>query len=387
MDPRLRVELALLALLLGGFLFWQVRIPLDGLRRHYGAPAVAAALSAAWVGLAALGAGLVAARHAHALRRAPSGPSWLALPLDPGALGRHLAWNSRSQTLWLLVPGVGLLAAAAGLLPLWWIVLLAAAFAWLLLESGRLGCVVGFRIAARGADARPSLHPLFRVLATAAPPTRRPRLPAASWRRLPVWAAIGIKDLRVTGRLSRLRHSALLAVALAALSLAVWWLPGDHAGRASIEVRHFAAFVLAMLSGATLAEWLVALAGSDPFAILRALPIGVAPVWWGRVVWAVVGAVVLVAGHALAARELSPEALRLFLAWIGGAVLGIAVLGVNYGVTLFPRADIAQRLLGLSLALAVITSVMFPLAGWIVLLSALLHSARRLTRWDRLEEE
>jgi hypothetical protein len=66
--------------------------------------------------------------------------------------------------------------------------------------------------------------------------------------------------------------------------------------------------------------------------------------------------------------------------------LGIAALGVNYGVTLFPRADVAQRLLGLSLGLAVAASIMIPLSGWVVLLFAVAHSARRLTQWPRLEE-
>jgi len=35
---------------------------------------------------------------------------------------------------------------------------------------------------------------------------------------------------------------------------------------------------------------------------------------------------------------------------------------------------------------AVAASVMIPLSGWIVLLSAILHSARRLPHWSRLEE-
>jgi hypothetical protein len=345
------------------------------------------ALLAAWIVLASLGVGLVAARHARTLRQPHRGPPWLSLPIEPGALGRHLAWNSRAQALWVLVPGIGLLAASVGLLPMGWIALLAAIFAWLLLESGRLGCVIGFRVALHAAEARPGAHPLIRVLVSAAPAARRGRVPAARWRRLPLWDALGLKDLRMTRRVSRLLWSALLPAVLAALSLAVWWLPGEPAGLAPIEVRHFAAFVLAMLAAATLAEWLVALTGCDPFAVLRALPIGVLPVWWGRAAWAIAGALVLVAGHALAARELSAEAVRLFLAWIGCAVLGIAVLGVHYGLTLFPRAAVAQRLLGLTLALAVITSVMFPLAGWVVLLAALLHSARRLARWDRIEEE
>jgi len=59
---------------------------------------------------------------------------------------------------------------------------------------------------------------------------------------------------------------------------------------------------------------------------------------------------------------------------------------VNYSVTLFPRADHAQRVYGLSLGIAVVGSLLIPLVGWIVLLTAILHSARRLPRWPRLEE-
>jgi hypothetical protein len=36
LDPRMRGEFALLALLIAGFLFWQVRVPLDGLVRAGG---------------------------------------------------------------------------------------------------------------------------------------------------------------------------------------------------------------------------------------------------------------------------------------------------------------------------------------------------------------
>jgi len=61
------------------------------------------------------------------------------------------------------------------------------------------------------------------------------------------------------------------------------------------------------------------------------------------------------------------------------------VLGVHYGITLYPRAEHAQRMLLLSLAIAMAASVMIPMLGWVLLLTAVLHSARRVPRWDRLE--
>ncbi|MEK7823673.1 MAG: hypothetical protein AAB290_01375 [Candidatus Eisenbacteria bacterium] len=380
LDPRMRGELVLLALLIAGFLFWQVRVPLDGLVRARGPLSGVAAVAGVWLGLATLGAALAGTRHARRLRAAPAGPEWLALPLEPAAIERHLAWESRSHVLWLAVPALGVLAAAAGLLPAWWLASLAAAFAWLLLEAGRVGCALGYRVALRAAEPRPGLPPIERVLAVAAPGVARRRLPPPMWRKMPAWAALAGKDLVVTLRHGPTRRAAVLPLALWVASLLAWHLPGEPA------LRHVVAFALVLLAAAALAEWLAVLAGSDPFAALRVLPVGVMTVWGARFAWGVAGATVLVAGQAVAARELAPHARQVLLVWSGGAALAIATLGVNYGVTLFPRADVARRMLGLSLALAVAASVMIPLSGWIVLLTAVLHSARRLPRWSRLAE-
>lgn len=380
LDPLMRGELVILALLIAGFLFWQVRVPLDGLVRARGPLSGGAAVGAVWLGLAALAALLAGARHARRLRAKPDGPEWLALPLEPAVLERHLAWGSRAHALWVAVPALGVLVAAIGLLPAWWLVLLGAGFAWLLLEAGRVGCALGYRVALRAAERRPGLSPIERLLAVAAPRVDRSRLPPARWRRVPGWLALAGKDLLVTLRHGPTRHAAMLPLALWMASLLAWCLPGEPA------LRHAVAFALALLAAAALAEWLAMLAGSDPFAALRVLPVGVLSAWAARFVWAVAGALVLVAGQAVAARELAPHARLVLMVWSGGAALAIATLGVNYGVTLFPRADVARRMLGLSLALAMAASVMIPLSGWIVLLTAVLHSARRLPRWSRIEE-
>ena len=380
LDPRLRGELVLLALLIAGFLFWQVRVPLDGLVRARGLWPGVALVAVVWLTLATLGVALAGARHARALRTAPAGPEWLALPIEPAALERHLAWESRSHVVWLAVPALGVLAAAIGLLPVWWLALLAAVFAWLLIEAGRIGCALGYRVVLRAAEPRAGLRPIERVLAVAAPGVTRRRLPPAPWRNAPAWVALAGKDLLITLRHGPTRHAAALPLALWVASLLAWRLPGEPA------MRHVVAFGLVLLAAAALAEWLAGLAGSDPFAALRALPVGVMTAWGARMVWGVAGALLLVAGQALAARELAPHARQVLLVWGGGAALAIATLGVNYGVTLFPRADVARRMLGLSLALAMAASVMIPLSGWIVLLSAVIHSARRLPRWSRLEE-
>jgi hypothetical protein len=167
------------------------------------------------------------------------------------------------------------------------------------------------------------------------------------------------------------------------LSALAWRLPSPPHMR---DLEWVSAFILALLGSAALGEWLVSLSGADPFQTLRSLPVGLGQVWFARAALALAATAGLLTLHAAAASGLTPHALRLFLVWVGGATLAIAALAVNYGVTLFPRADIAQRLLGLSLGLAVAASLMIPLLGWIVLLSAVLHSARRLSRWSRLEE-
>jgi len=380
LDPRLRVELGLLALLTAAVLFWQVRVPLDGLARSRGPSAAIAVVAVAWLILAALGCVLAGSYHARRLRAGPRGPEWLSLPLEPSRLERHLAWESSSRLPWLAVPALGVLAAAIGLVPAWWLALLAAAFVGLLRVAGDLGCAVGYRVVLAATEPRAGLQPIERVLAVAAPRAARRRVADARWRSAPPWVALLTKDLRVTFRVAAMRRTAAVPIAFGVASLLAWQLPGEPA------FRHFAAFALSLLAAAGLAEWLVVLAGSDPFAALRVLPVGVMTVWGARAVWGVAGALCLVAAQGIAAHELSVRALQLFLVWSGAATVAIGVLGVNYGVTLFPRVDVASRMLGLSLVLAMAASIMLPLSGWIILLTAVLHSARRLPRWARLEE-
>ncbi len=383
LEPRLRIELLVLAALLAGFVFWQVRAPLAGVRHAGGPPAVLAVLTLAWVILALLTAGLVTFRHAHRLRSVPPGPSWLALSIPPAALAKHLAWDSRVVAVWMLVPAAGLAAAAIGLLPAWWLVALAGPFAWMLHQASWHGAALGERLATWRLPARPDRSRVERALVPSFARARARPLPPAGWARHPAWLALCAKDMRLTRRVPAVYRQLGVALLFWTLSFCAWRLPQVSALG---PLDYFLAFVLGLMGSAALGEWLVALAGSDPFAVVRVLPLGVSTVWGARFVWALAAAGLLLAGHALVARQLSPQALRVFLVWQGGATLAIAALAVNYGVTLFPRADLAQRMLGLSLGLAVAASLMIPLMGWVVLASAILHSARRLPRWSRLEE-
>ncbi|HET9327159.1 MAG TPA: hypothetical protein VFQ05_10325 [Candidatus Eisenbacteria bacterium] len=383
LDLRLKIELALLAALLIGFVFWQVRGAFATVAAQGGQTAVLAALTITWLVMATIAGVSVAVRHARRLRSGPPGPAWLSVPASERALGRHLAWDSGLAAGWIVVPAVGVWSAAWGYVHWGWSVGLVPLLALALLAACWAGGWAGERAAVLGARNRSVPSTLAAVLAEAGTATRARRRSPARWTSLPAWTALSLKDLRVTMRVGSVRRHLLTWLLFWTLSAFAWRIPSPPH---MTDLDWVAAFILALLGSAALGEWLVSLSGLDPFQTLRSLPVGVAQVWSARFALAVVATAGLLTIHAIGASHLSPHALRLFLAWIAGATLAIAALAVNYGVTLFPRADVAQRLLGLSLGLAVAASIMIPLLGWIVLLSAVLHSARRLPHWSRLEE-
>jgi hypothetical protein len=381
LDPVLRAELVLLVALAAGFLYWQTRVPLDGLARARGPAAVAGAVAILMALLAAAGGVAAGARHAAALGGGAAGPAWLALPAEPRDLARHLAWESAGPAGLTAPAALAVLAAAWGLVPLWWLLLLGAGYAWLLAEAVRAGTALALRVVAARSRSRVAATPVERALHGALHSAGRARRPAPRGWRGPAWLALWRKDLAVTTAPSPARARLLPPFAFGVASVAIWFLPIEP-----LALRRALAFALALATAATLAEWLIALAGSDPFPVLRALPVGAPHVWSARAASALVLVLALLVAHAAAARAMTPVAVEVFLVWTGAASLAIAALGVNYGVTLFPRADLARRLLALSLGLAVAASLMIPLSGWVLLIAGVIHSARRLPRWARLEE-
>jgi hypothetical protein len=389
----LRLELAALALLLGGWLFLQARPVLEDLAARHGPWGTALGLEGAGLALAALGGGLVAARHARRLK-APDGPAWLALPIEAKDVAGHLAWESKLQVLWVAVPALAVVAAALGLIALHWHLLLAAGIAGFLLLAADLGSAIGQQRAAAAAPPRSGQSTPLRILTHVAPPRARPRLPAPRWRAGPPWRAVLAKDVLLARRLPALRQGLVVALLFAAISLLGWLLPaapgapgaGGEGGTHAIDLRNLATFFVTLAGAATFAEWLVLLTGADPFSTLRALPLGVGDVWKARAAWALGFTILLLAGHVAFARGLAPGPLLLFLSWVAGATLGLALLGVNFGLSLFPHTDAARRLLGLTLALMAIVSTVLYLMGWVVLVAAVLHTARRLPRWQRATE-
>ncbi|MBI5711412.1 MAG: hypothetical protein HZC42_14095 [Candidatus Eisenbacteria bacterium] len=374
----LRVELLAIGALTGAFIAWQARLPLDHLAHDAGPWAAVRAL-ALLLGACALAGGVLAgARHRRRLAGGAPELPWLALPVAATALARHLAWESGLHALWTAVPAVALLAAALGLVPAWALALLAAGAAAALAGCARLGCALAWALAVRRLPEGPG-EPLRRLLSAAMLRGRAARLPTPRWTGS-TWRALLDKDLRLSWRPTPARGPAVTWLAITVLAAAVWLAPVERplAGMLS------AALVLA--AAAALGDWLLALACCDPFAALRGLPLGPRAVWGARATWVAAGALATAALLALAARGLDSGARATFLVWCAGATLAVGLLAVHYGMTLFPRGAAARRLFGLMLGLALAASLMIPLFGWLVLLAALVHSARRLPRWWRLEE-
>jgi len=191
--------------------------------------------------------------------------------------------------------------------------------------------------------------------------------------------ALWDKDARLAWRAPAARARLLTALGAAVVSVALWQAPASLAA-----VRAFT-FVVALIAAAAFGEWLITLGGHDPFAVARALPVGVGAWWATRAATAAAITLALVGAHALVASG-PAGALHLSLFWLAIFSFTTMLLAIHLQLTLFPHADHAARIYALVLALAVVCSLMIPLLGWVVLFAATLHSGRRLARWWRLEE-
>ncbi len=374
-DARLRVELAVLALLLGAFVFWRTRVPLDGLAKLQGALAAVGAALVLIVVCAAVAGVAVAVRLRGALLRGPAGPEWLSLPCERSVLERHFGWNAALIAPLAVLPAAAVLVALVHLVSWVWIAALSVMLGALLAVATHVGCRAGRHLAS-GAAVLVSAHAASRG-APAVPleQARRPRLAAPLWRRSAPAIALMFQDATLSLRPSPARMRALSFLAITALAGAAWIAPWPA------RLAHAAAFALGLAAAGIGAEWTIDVTGLHPSAILRALPLGVGALWGSRMAWAGLAAAVLVGLQALAARGASPVALRVHLVWLGAAALAIGALGAHLAITLHPRTDHAHRVLALSLGLALVASLMIPLLGWVLLLTAVLHSARRLPGW------
>lgn len=374
-EPILRFEIAALGAILSASLFWQSRSRLGSIAFAHGPWAAAVASAQSLAGLALLGGALTAGRHA--LRLAPGSPAppWLALPIPASEVHRHLARTSRPLSLWAAVPALAVLASGVHIVPAPALAALAAGFGILLEVAGRVGCAAAFGLAWVRATPCATCDPPTRVLAAAAAPVRTIRLGAARWRRPGAFRAFLSKDALLARRPGPARARLASPWIFGALSVLAWKLPIAPLARASV------ALALALVAAAGVASWIVALVASDPFPVVRGLPLGVGVVWGARLAWAAFGALALAAGQALGAGLSPAPSPPASFAGTALVTFAIGALGANYGVTLFPNADHAERILGISLLIAITASLMIPFLGWLLLLAALLHSALRLRRW------
>ena len=374
LDPILRLELSLLGVLGAAGIAWQARLPLDRLAHTNGAAAVTGALSAALAACAVFGGMVTCADHARRLGHRPAGPEWLTLPIPPRTIVEQSAWESRLHALWMLPVALGALSAATGLVPWWTLVLLAAAFLALLGVSSHAGAAFATRLAlgrSRAGAAQPAGARAPERLFVTTHTARSARQTPARWSDGAARSFL-LKDLAITLRRTPARSRASIWVALLVLAIALWALPLEPAAAAMFS----AALLLA--AAATLADWMIALSSGDPYPLLAVLPLSARRVWTLRAAVVAAASAVTALLLALVARPLEAGARAQLVVALALATLLIGVLGVTYGVTLFPRVETAQRRGLRWLALALAASAMFPLAGWVLLLGALAHALRRL---------
>ncbi len=378
MDVRMRLALCAIGVLLAGFVFWQIRVPLQGVRHFHGEIAVAQRV-AMWLALWATAAGAAAAARMATMSARVPGPEWLALPLESGAIARHLLSEARLTALIAFPGALAVLVAAIGYMPLVWIGLGGALFVVLWLEATRWGVAAARHVAARRAAVRRAVPTMTRMLIGSG--RRRParRLPAPVWRAMSPTQALSHLDRLLTLRPTSAR-ARMVFVALFAVASVVPWLRPMPA----LEQRAFA-FAAFTLACTALGAWAIARVCSDPPAVLRPLPLPLGAVWRARFVPMVAGIVVLAVFDALLATHVPVVGrVGLVVTWIIPG-LAIAVLGLHYAITLAPQERAAENLYFAWLGVAIAGSLMVPLMGWAVLIAGLVHSTRRLRVWHRPE--
>jgi hypothetical protein len=378
MDVRMRLTLGAIVVLLTGFVFWQIRVPLQGLQHFKGDIAVAQRV-AMWLALWAAAAGASAAARMATMSARVPGPEWLALPLPSGAIAKHLLSEARLTALIAFPGALAVSVAAIGYMPLTWIVLGGALFVVLWLEATRWGVAAARFVAARRAAVKRDVPTMTRVLIGSG--RRRParRLAAPAWRAMSPAQALSHIDIALTLRPTSARTRMVFVALFAAASVVPWFT-----SMPALEQRafSFAAFTLACTA---LGAWAIARVCSDPPAVLRPLPLPLGALWRARFVPMVTGIVALAVFDALLAQHVPVVGrIGLVVTWIIPG-LAIAVLGLHYAITLAPQERAAENLYFAWLGVAIAGSLMVPLMGWAVLIAGLVHSTRRLRVWWRPE--
>jgi hypothetical protein len=198
---------------------------------------------------------------------------------------------------------------------------------------------------------------------------------AARFRAESRWRALARLDRAVSARAGSPRARLTLAAAFLALSVAAWFLSPDLV---LARAQAFAAFTLAC---AELGAWAAWRAAGDPASALRPLPLSLGDAWRARAFPLAAAIAVVLLIHALAPQGVAASArVGLALSWLLPAAL-LVLLGLHVGLSLAGRPGTAENLYYGWLGAGLVGSLAIPLFGWAVVISGLVQSTRRLTRW------
>jgi len=374
LGARLWFVLGVLALSVAAFTYWQVRVPLDGTLRHGGESAAGLRLALTLVAFALAGAAIAGTRRT-AIADHPPGPEWLALPLPPPAIARHLAREAMAPARAVVVPAAAAWLAGWGLLPPFLLVVFSLGFVLVLELSLRLACAIALRASLRARGAASALPAAWRALVSAPRPGSATRLAPARFRTESRWRALARIDRAVSSRAGSPRARLLFAAAFLLLSAAAWSLTHD------LSQARAQAFAALMVSCAELGAWAAWRAAGDPATALRPLPLSLADAWRARA-WpllAIVAAALVL--HALLPQGIPATArFGLALSWMLPALL-LVLLGLHVGLTLGGRPGAAEGLYYGWLGAGIVGSLAVPLLGWAVVIAGLTQATRRLGRW------
>jgi len=359
------------------FVYWQVRVPLDGTLHHAG-PAAATLRLGLTLAASAVGGAIVAASRQVTLAAQPPGPEWLALPIEPALVAHHLAREARLPALPLFVPAIASWIAGLGLLSPLTLLLLALAFVLVFWLLTRLACTLALRATAAADGPARRLPAAWRTLTSARRPARTRRVGAPRFRREARWRSLARLDRIVSLRAGSPRARVAFTALLLVLSLVAWFAGSDP------REQRAQAFAGLSLACALLGAWAAWRAAGDPPPALRPLPLSLADSWRARALPMLALLGVVLALHATVPAVPWQARLGLALSWTLPALL-VPLLGLHLGLSLPGRPRAAENLYYGWLAAGVIASLSIPLFGWGMLIAAFVHATRRLARWNTPE--
>ena len=310
----------------------------------------------------------------------PAGLAWLACPVPPAAIVRHLERDASLPSLAFVVPAAAALLAGLGLLPAVTLLLAACGAAALTWLTRRVACAgVVSLVAGRGSE--PSRDDgSWRALLRASHATRSRAVTPARLRRESRADAIARLDRAITGRAPNARARLVGAIVVLIVAIAAWGLTGRPA--AETRAVAFGAFLVCM---AQLGAWAAWRAASDPRTLWSPLPLSLGDRWRARakvLALAIIGALVVVFATAGAL----PLVARLALAFVWGVpATVIALIGLHLGLASPEQPGVAENAHLGWLGVAVLASLTIPLLGWGMLAGALVFATRRMARTAREE--